>query len=83
MREAVSNFALLGKDAQKRFLTEILNLCGSRQLGFVQQHVSPMLKRDPFKVLPNELCLRVRSSASIIWTTSCYGLSNDLFEADG
>lgn len=59
VRDAVSNFTLLGKDAQKRFLTEILNLCSSRQLGFVQQYVSPMLKRDPFKVLPNELCLRV------------------------
>lgn len=59
VQEATSSFVLLGKEARQRFLAQILNLCDSRQLGFVQQYVSPMLKRDPFKVLPNELCLRV------------------------
>lgn len=48
------------KDAEKqRLLAELLNLCNSQQLVFVQEYVGPRLKRDPFSCLPDELCLRI------------------------
>ena len=43
-----------------RILADLLNLCTSPQLSFVHQFVSPLLKKDPFTTLPDELCLRVR-----------------------
>jgi F-box and WD-40 domain protein CDC4 len=43
-----------------RILGDLLNLCTSQQLSFVRQYVDPLLKKDPFTSLPNELCLRVR-----------------------
>jgi F-box and WD-40 domain protein CDC4 len=42
-----------------RILGDLLNLCNSQQLSFVRQYVDPLLKKDPFTTLPNELCLRV------------------------
>lgn len=42
-----------------RILGDLLNLCTSHQLSFVHQYVSPLLKKDPFTSLPNEICLRV------------------------
>ena len=48
------------KDAEKqRLLAELLNLCNSQQLAFVQEFVGPRLKRDPFSSLPDELCIRI------------------------
>jgi F-box and WD-40 domain protein CDC4 len=44
-----------------RILGDLLNLCTSQQLSFVRQYVDPLLKKDPFTSLPNEICLRVRS----------------------
>jgi len=46
-----------------RILADLLNLCTSQQLSFVHQFVSPLLKKDPFTTLPDELCLRVSISA--------------------
>lgn len=46
-----------------RILADLLNLCTSQQLSFVHQFVSPLLKKDPFTSLPDELCLRVRICA--------------------
>lgn len=43
-----------------RLLADLLNLCTSQQLSFVHQFISPLLKKDPFTTLPDELCLRVR-----------------------
>jgi F-box and WD-40 domain protein CDC4 len=42
-----------------RLLGELLNQCGSHELSFVAEFVSPRLKKDPFMVLPTELSLRV------------------------
>ena len=42
-----------------RLLGELLNLCDSQELSFVAEFVSPRLKKDPFMILPTELCLRV------------------------
>jgi F-box and WD-40 domain protein CDC4 len=59
VRETKAQFGLLDRAEQQRFLAELLNLCDTQQLSFVNDFVSPKLKRDPFKILPNELCLRV------------------------
>lgn len=49
--------------ARTRILADLLNLCTSQQLSFVHQFVSPLLKKDPFTSLPDELCLRVSCSS--------------------
>jgi F-box and WD-40 domain protein CDC4 len=54
-------FSDMDNDERKRILTELLGNCDGKLLGFVANFVAPRLKRDPFGVLPNELCLRVRS----------------------
>lgn len=59
LREARPHFSRLDGQERQRFLAEILNLCNSQQLSFVLNYVSPRLKKDPFRCLPNELCLRV------------------------
>ena len=61
LRDARGHFSCLDSAERQRFLAEILNLCDSQQLSFVQHFVAPRLKKDPFKTLPNELCLRVRT----------------------
>ncbi|KAI5310554.1 hypothetical protein KEM55_005415 [Ascosphaera atra] len=59
---AKSYFSRLSTNKQRRhFLAEMLELCDNQLLSFVGDFVSPRLKRDPFAVLPNELCLKVLS----------------------
>lgn len=55
-----SYFLQCSGPARTRLLADLLNLCTSQQLSFVHQFVSPLLKKDPFTSLPDELCLRVR-----------------------
>ncbi|KAF2456417.1 WD40-repeat-containing domain protein [Lineolata rhizophorae] len=52
-------FSEMNDGEKQRLLAELLNLCNSHQLAFVHDFVSPMLKKDPFTYLPNELCLRI------------------------
>lgn len=52
-------FAEMDRAERLRLLGELLNLCDSHELSFVAEFVSPRLKKDPFMVLPTELCLRV------------------------
>jgi F-box and WD-40 domain protein CDC4 len=52
-------FCDLNRDERQRLLGELLNLCDSHELSFVAGFVGPRLKKDPFMVLPTELCLRV------------------------
>lgn len=52
-------FSEMNEAEQQRLLGELLNLCNSHQLSFVAEFVSPRLKKDPFMVLPTELCLRI------------------------
>lgn len=52
-------FADMDNQERQRLLAELLNMCDGKLLGFVANFVGPRLKRDPFSVLPNELCLRV------------------------
>ena len=53
------HFKAAGAPQRTRILADLLNLCTSQQLSFVHQFVSPLLKKDPFTSLPDELCLRV------------------------
>lgn len=52
-------FSDMDQEERKRALTELLSMCDGKLLGYVANFVAPRLKRDPFGVLPNELCLRV------------------------
>lgn len=52
-------FSEMNRAERLRLLGELLNLCDSHELSFVAEFVSPRLKKDPFMVLPTELCLRV------------------------
>jgi F-box and WD-40 domain protein CDC4 len=54
-----SQFREMTRDERLRLLGELLNLCDNHELSFVAEFVSPRLKKDPFMVLPTELCLRV------------------------
>ncbi|KAI5295696.1 hypothetical protein KEM52_000521 [Ascosphaera acerosa] len=46
---------------RRRFMAEMLDLCDSQLLSFVNEFIGPRLKKDPFSVMPNELCLRILS----------------------
>ena len=50
-------FSDMDQEERKRALTELLSMCDGKLLGYVANFVAPRLKRDPFGVLPNELCL--------------------------
>lgn len=52
-------FSSLSNPKKQRFLEGILGLCDSQNLSFVSSYVGPRLRKDPFLVFPNELCLRV------------------------
>ncbi|KAH7349449.1 dehydrogenase E1 component-domain-containing protein [Plectosphaerella cucumerina] len=54
-------FNRISPGEKQRLLADILTLCASQQLSFVHQFVSPLLKKDPFTSLPDELCLRILS----------------------
>ncbi|PLB47871.1 WD40 repeat-like protein [Aspergillus steynii IBT 23096] len=55
------HFSSLSNAKKQRFLEDILSSCDSQQLSFVSSYVAPRLRKDPFDVFPNELCLRVLS----------------------
>lgn len=58
-RDMRAAFADMDNNQRQRMLAELLNMCDGKLLGFVANFVGPRLKRDPFSVLPNELCLRI------------------------
>jgi F-box and WD-40 domain protein CDC4 len=64
VRDVRSMFADMNDAEKQRLLAELLNLCNSQQLAFVQGFVSPRLKKDPFTTCPDELCLRVSVECS-------------------
>jgi F-box and WD-40 domain protein CDC4 len=59
IRNVRALFIDMSDPEKQRLLTELLNVCNSAQLGFVQEFVSPRLKKDPFMTFPDEICLRV------------------------
>jgi hypothetical protein len=66
-----ARFGDMNRAERLRLLGELLNLCDSQELSFVAEFVSPRLKKDPFMVLPTELCLRVRS---VLCHMACHAL---------
>lgn len=54
------HFSTLSNARKQKFLEGLLDVCDSQQLSFVSSYVAPRLRKDPFLVFPNELCLRVR-----------------------
>jgi F-box and WD-40 domain protein CDC4 len=58
-RHMRATFAEMDGEERQRMLAELLNMCDGKLLAFVANFVGPRLKRDPFSVLPNELCLRI------------------------
>lgn len=69
------HFSSLPNAKKQKFLMGILGLCDSKQLSFVSSFVSPRLRKDPFMVFPNELCLRVR----LFIVVGCSGALTRLF----
>jgi F-box and WD-40 domain protein CDC4 len=61
VRDIRALFVELNDGEKQRLLAELLNLCSIKQLAFVQDFVSPRLKKDPFMTFPDEICLKVRS----------------------
>ncbi|KAJ5150159.1 hypothetical protein N7448_001737 [Penicillium atrosanguineum] len=55
------HFSTLSNARKQKLLEGILDVCDSQQLSFVSSYVGPRLRKDPFQVFPNELCLRVLS----------------------
>ncbi|KAJ5281217.1 hypothetical protein N7478_006589 [Penicillium angulare] len=55
------HFSTLSNARKQKLLEGILDVCDSQQLSFVSSYVGPRLRKDPFSVFPNELCLRVLS----------------------
>lgn len=62
-------FKEASEDQRKRLLAELMNMCDNRLLTFVHDFVCPRLKKDPFAILPTEICLRV-SRAYTLWQKS-------------
>lgn len=59
LRDARLIFSNSDAAAKEAWLTSMVDLCDNQTLGFLHRLVSPKLKKDPFAVLPDELCLRV------------------------
>ena len=74
LEEARNLFRGLDITAKENWLRLLVDECDNHTLSFLHQIVSPRLKKDPFKALPNELCFRVWQSM----ICSGYGRSADL-----
>ncbi|KAI4130220.1 MAG: hypothetical protein LQ338_001835 [Usnochroma carphineum] len=59
LRDARLIFSGLNTTAKEAWLTSLVDGCDSQTLSFLHRLVSPKLKKDPFAVLPDELCLRL------------------------
>lgn len=60
------HFSTLSNARKQKLLEGILDVCDSQQLSFVSSYVGPRLRKDPFQVFPNELCLRVRRPVDFV-----------------
>ena len=64
LRDARLVFSQLSISAKETWLASIVDTCDNHTLSFLHHLVSPRLKKDPFRTLPNELCFKVRHSSS-------------------
>ena len=60
LEEARERFIGLGSRQKENWLRCLVEVMDHQSLSFLHQIVSPRLKKDPFKALPNELCFKVR-----------------------
>lgn len=58
LRDARLIFSSLDTVSREAWLTLLVDGCDNHALSFLHRLVSPKLKKDPFAVLPDELCLR-------------------------
>lgn len=63
------HFSTLSNARKQKLLEGLLDVCDSQQLSFVSSYVGPRLRKDPFQVFPNELCLRVSRLAESLSTS--------------
>ena len=66
LRDFCTLFGGLSVRAKERWLLGIVDVLDNQMLAHVKHLVSPRLKKDPFAVLPNELCFKVRLG-SLLW----------------
>lgn len=55
------SYKALSNAERAAYIKHLLSQCGRDVLAEVQNYIEPLLKRDPFAVLPNELSLRILS----------------------
>ena len=60
LEDARQVFARLSIGAKEVWLRSLVDVCDNQALSLLHQIVSPRLKKDPFRKLPNEICFRVR-----------------------
>ena len=60
LEDARQVFARLSLNSKQDWLKSLVDICDHSTLSYLHQIVSPKLKKDPFKALPNEICFRVR-----------------------
>ena len=66
LEEARNVFGKLDLAGKENWLRSLVDMCDIHALSLLHQIVSPRLKKDPFKVLPNELCFKVRKSCYVM-----------------
>ena len=59
LEEARFSFMKLDTRQKENWLRSLVDACDNHSLSFLHQIISPRLKKDPFRFLPNELCFRV------------------------
>ena len=64
MRDARLLFGKLNVASKEAWLAAVVDTFDNHLLNYMHQLVSPRLKKDPFKTLPNELCFKVAISGS-------------------
>ena len=62
LEEARNIFGRMELTAKENWLRSLVDMCDNHALSLLHSIVSPRLKKDPFKVLPNELCFKVCES---------------------
>lgn len=64
-------FGRLDVQSKEAWLESIVDTCDNHLLSHLHHLVSPKLKKDPFEVLPNELCFKVTRHTNKSLYTLC------------
>ena len=72
LRDARLVFGHLNIAAKESWLASIVDVCDNHSLSFLHHLISPKLKKDPFKILPNEICFKVGSCRKLrLYSKKC------------